>query len=64
MPAPIALRLEVAEFKDADHWRWVLKEPGGAFLADHPVALDRNDPHYLGLVDLPGYLHRYAAPDT
>ena len=59
-----ALRLEVAEFTDADNWRWVLKEHGDAFLADHTVALDRADPHYAGLVDLPSHLHRYAAPDT
>ena len=29
------LCLEVAEFADADHWRWVLREAGGAFLAHH-----------------------------
>jgi len=59
-----ALRLEVAELGDADHWRFVLKEAGGAFLADHTVALDRTDPHYAGLVDLPGYLRLNNAPDT
>src|SRR5271166_750274 len=59
-----ALRLEVAEFGDADHWRFVLKDAGGAFLADHSVALDRADQHYAALVDLPGYLRLHSAPDT
>ncbi|HYZ64206.1 MAG TPA: CHAT domain-containing protein, partial [Acetobacteraceae bacterium] len=58
------LRLEVADFGDADHWRWVLKEDGGRFLDDHAVALDRANPNYMGLVDLPSYLWRNAAPDT
>jgi tetratricopeptide (TPR) repeat protein len=59
-----ALSLEVAEFGDTDHWRFVLKEAGGAFLADHSVALDRADQHYAALVDLPGYLRVHSAPDT
>ena len=63
MPAD-PLRLEVAEFADIDRWRWVLQERGGAFVADHTVALDRDDPRHAALLDLPGYLHRYAAPDT
>jgi tetratricopeptide (TPR) repeat protein len=60
IPAP--LRLEVAEYADADRWRWVLKEDGGAFLADHAVALDRADPRYPALRDLPGHLNAYATP--
>ena len=59
-----AMRLEVAEFGDADHWRFVLKDAGGAFLADHLAALDRADPHYAALVDLPAYLRLHSAPDT
>lgn len=38
MPAQ-PLWLEVADFIDADHWRWVLQEHGGALVADHTVAL-------------------------
>ena len=34
-----ALRLEVVDFTDADHWRWRLTDANGAFLADHEVAL-------------------------
>jgi hypothetical protein len=57
-----ALRLEIADFKDADHWRWVLRDPNGAFLADHTVALDPGDPESRALLDLRGYLW-YHAPD-
>lgn len=59
----MALRLEVAEFTDANHWHWRLTDAAGAFLADHTVALDPTDPKYQALFDLPGYLRHYAAPD-
>jgi hypothetical protein len=36
----MALRLEIAEFTDANHWRWRLTDADGAFLADHAVVLD------------------------
>jgi hypothetical protein len=62
MPAE-ALRLEVASIADQNHWRWVLKEANGAFLADHELALDPAEPKYRALFDLPGYLHHFAAPD-
>ena len=58
-----ALRLEIAEFTDAHHWRWVLNDAQGAFLADHVVELDPSEPKYQTLFDLPGYLWHYAAPD-
>ena len=58
-----ALRLEIAELTDANHWRWMLKDANGAFLADQTVELDPSDPMYQTLFDLPGYLWRYAAPD-
>jgi CHAT domain len=58
-----ALRLEVADLADADHWRWLLTDPDGAFLADHQVALDRDDPEYVAFADLAGYLRRWAEPD-
>jgi hypothetical protein len=57
------LSLEVMDFQDAYHWRWVLKSATGSFLADHPVALDGADPRYQALIDLPGYLRLFAAPD-
>ncbi len=63
MPAP-PLRLHVELFTDPDHWRWALKDGAGAFLADHSVALDRKDPEYAALLDLPRYLWDHTAPDT
>jgi hypothetical protein len=59
----MALRLEIAEFTDANHWRWRLTDADGNFLDDQPVALDPADPKYLALFDLPAYLRHYAAPD-
>ena len=58
-----ALCLEVADVKDANNWRWVLKDVHGAFLADHVVALDPAEPMYQALFNQPGYLRHYAAPD-
>jgi hypothetical protein len=58
------LRLEVAQYQDVDHWRWVLKDGHGAFLDDHTIALDRTAPEYAALLDLPAYLYHRAAPDN
>lgn len=54
------LHLDISDYKDPDHWRFVLKSQDGAFLAEHAVALDRADAHYRGFIDLP-YLDHYAA---
>ena len=62
MPAEV-LRLEVASITHANHWRWVLQDAHGAFLADHEVELDPAEPKYQALFDLPGYLRHFAAPD-
>src|ERR1700730_15382514 len=59
----MALRLEIAEFTDANHWRWRLTDADGSFLAAHAVVLDPTDPNYQALFDLPSYLRHYAAPD-
>jgi tetratricopeptide (TPR) repeat protein len=58
-----SLRLEVADFVDADRWRWLLKDSDSTFVADHQVALDRADPEYLAFADLAGFLRREAVPD-
>jgi tetratricopeptide (TPR) repeat protein len=58
-----ALRLEVAELQDADHWRWLLTDPDGGFLADHQVELDRRDPEYVAFADLAAFLRRQADPE-
>jgi tetratricopeptide (TPR) repeat protein len=59
-----ALRLEIADFIDANHWRWTLTDANGAFLADHAVALDPKEPKYQALFDLPAFLRHYSAPDN
>ena len=38
------LILAVTDFKDPQHWRWVLKDSMGHFLQDHEVSLDISDP--------------------
>lgn len=57
------LRLRVEDFQDPEHWRWLLQDQTGAFLADHQVALDPAEPEYEGFVDLAGFLHDRAVPD-
>jgi hypothetical protein len=58
-----ALRLEVTDFADHDHWRWRLTDAAGKFLADHEVALDPAEAEYAAFLDLEAYLDQYAAPD-
>jgi tetratricopeptide (TPR) repeat protein len=60
----MALRLEIAEFTDANHWRWRLTDADGAFLDDYAVELNPAEPKYQALFDLPGYLKYFSAPDT
>jgi hypothetical protein len=60
------LRLQVADFAASDGglaWRWVLTEPGGAFVADHQVRLDAGEPGYEAFTDLYGYLRWRADPE-
>jgi hypothetical protein len=57
------LHLRAEDVQDTDHWRWRLTDQGGAFLADHAVALDPADPEYEGFVDLAGFLRDRAVPD-
>jgi tetratricopeptide (TPR) repeat protein len=57
------LRLEIADYKEGNRWRWVLKDVGGAFLADHAVELDPAEHRYQALFNLPAYLRHYASPD-
>jgi hypothetical protein len=57
------LRLRVEGFQDAEHWRWLLQDSQGKFVADHQVALDTTEPEYQGFVDLAGFLRDRAVPD-
>jgi hypothetical protein len=58
----MTLLLEVTEYGDAAHWRWRLTEEGGAFIADHQVALDASDVECQGFVDLHGFLCTAPSP--
>ncbi len=61
--ALVPLTLDLQDVRDRDHWRWVLKDPHGAFLAGGEVALESTAPEYQGWLDLPGYLAHHADPD-
>jgi tetratricopeptide (TPR) repeat protein len=63
MPIVTTLLLQASDIRDSAHWYWRLQDANGAFLADHTVALDSADWRYEALLDLYGYLKRYAAPD-
>ena len=59
------LGLSVADFDGSGGglgWRWVLTEPGGAFVADHQVRLAPGEPGYEAFTDLYGYLRWRADP--
>jgi len=57
------LILEASDFRDPQHWRWVLKDSLGKFLADFEVVLNSNDPNYAAFQDLYGYLEANSSPD-
>jgi tetratricopeptide (TPR) repeat protein len=57
------LCLRVEDFQDAEHWRWLLQDQAGAFLADHQVTLDPDETEHEGFVDLAGFLRDRAVPD-
>jgi len=46
-----------------DHWRWLLTDVQGSFVADRDVALDLAEPEYQAFVDLAGSLSYRAVPD-
>jgi tetratricopeptide (TPR) repeat protein len=59
------LHLTIADFKDPTHWRWILNDAKGKFLADHEVAVNPDGPDSLefrGFTDLPAYLDFYSTP--
>lgn len=58
------LLLEVIDFKDPQHWRWVLKDSSGKFLHSQEVSLDLDDPNYRALLDLQGYIGSHTSPDN
>jgi hypothetical protein len=58
-----ALRLSLTDYQNEAHWRWVLSDAKGKFLADHEVALDTGADEYDGFADLPHYLWHNTPPD-
>ena len=63
MAAGETLILEARDFKDPQHWRWVLKDSQGKFLADHEVRLNPADPNYSAIIDLESFLKDNSSPD-
>jgi hypothetical protein len=57
------LILEAADFQDPEHWRWVLKDIQGKFLADFEVSLNSSDPNYIAFQDLQSFLEANSSPD-
>ena len=63
MAAGETLILEARNFKDPQHWRWVLKDSQGKFLADQEVDLDPTDPNHSAFINLEGFLKANSSPD-
>lgn len=64
MPRGDPLLLEVVDFRDPQHWRWVLKDSSYNFLQSHEVSLDPEDTNYRALMNLQGYLDSHSSPDN
>src|SRR6266851_555996 len=43
-------------------WRWSLTRPGGSFIGEHEVDLDKAEWQYEACTDLYGWLEHYAGP--
>jgi tetratricopeptide (TPR) repeat protein len=57
------LVLEATNFKDPQHWRWVLKDSKGKFLEDFEVGLDSRNSNYSAFLDLYSFLEANSSPD-
>jgi tetratricopeptide (TPR) repeat protein len=58
------LLLEALEYQGVARWRWRLTGPGGGFLADHRVKLDRASAEYEGFVNLGAFVRHHTDPDN
>src|SRR5262245_2274184 len=56
-----SLTLAITDYKDTNHWRWLLTDAAGKYVADHEVALDPSAIEHRGFADLPGYLRDFSA---
>jgi hypothetical protein len=59
-----SLLLEVTDFKDLLHWRWVLRDCSSKLLAEHEIRLDADDPNCIAFFDLRYYLDSQSSPDN
>jgi tetratricopeptide (TPR) repeat protein len=57
------LVLEATDFKDPQHWRWMLKDSKGKFLEDFEVGLDSRNSNYSAFLDLYSFLEANSSPD-
>lgn len=57
------LILEVKDFKDPQHWRWLLTDSQGKFLQDFEVGLDSSNSNYNAFLDLYSFLEANSSPD-
>ena len=55
-----ALYLELTDYEDDAHWRWVLNDANGRYLADHDVDLADGGRYLRGFRDLTDYLDYYS----
>jgi hypothetical protein len=62
MAAPDVFRLEVEAFQDPARWRWLLRDPAGAFVEDHQVALDPGCVEYRAMTRLQFATRWHADP--
>jgi tetratricopeptide (TPR) repeat protein len=57
------LILKATDFKDPQHWRWVLTDGQGKFLQDFEVGLASSNINYGASLDLYGFLKANSSPD-
>ena len=57
------LILEATDFRDPQHWRWLLTDSQGKFLQDFEVGLDSSNPNYSAFLDLYSFLEANSSPD-
>lgn len=64
MAAGETLILEARDFKDPQHWRWVLKDDQGKQIDDYEVRLDAADANYQAFLNLQNELDLRSSPDN
>jgi hypothetical protein len=57
------LILKATDFRDPQHWRWLLTDNQGKFLQDFEVELDSSNLNYGAFLDLYSFLEANSSPD-